>query len=356
LKFDRGFISPFFINKPDVRKVEYQDALVLLSDKKISDIRSVVPALELAIAEKRPLVIIAEDIDSEALSALVYNRIRSQLQIVAVKAPGFGDNRKNTLQDLAIATGGYVFGAEGNTVNIEDISRSHLGRVGEVTITKDDTLLLQGHGAKADIDARVAEIKSLVAETKSDYEKEKLNERLARLAGGVAVLQIGGASEVEVGEKKDRVVDALNATKAAVEEGIVPGGGVALLRCLDAIKDLQGENFDQNKGIEIVRRALRAPCYTIAQNASFDGSVVVERIIEKGAENTNIGFDAYKGTYVDMYQAGIVDPTKVIRTALQDASGVASLLTTVECVISELPKPESQAPAMPSGGGMGGMF
>jgi len=353
LKFDRGFVSPFFVNNPKTRRVEYKNALVLLSDSKISNIQSIVPALELAIAEKRPLVIVAEDIENEALSALVYNRIRSQLQIVAVKAPGFGDNRKNTLQDLAVATGGYVFGAEGNDVELESIQAHHLGRVGEVTVTKDDTLMLNGAGNKADIEARAADIKAQIEETKSDYEKEKLNERLARLVGGVGVLQIGGSSEVEVGEKKDRVVDALNATRAAIEEGIVPGGGVALLRCLDAINLLKGDNFDQDKGIEIIKKAIRAPCAQIAQNANVDGSVVVERVIEKGAQSPNIGYDAYRGVYVDMFAAGIVDPTKVIRTALQDASGVASLLTTIECVITELPKPESPAPAMP-GGGMGG--
>merc|ERR1712179_670803 len=348
MKFDRGYISPYFINQAKGAKVEYNDALVLFSEKKISNIQSIIPALELANQHKKPLLIIAEDIDGEALSTLVINRLKIGLQVVAVKAPGFGDNRKNTMQDMAIASGGLVFGTEGDTLKLEDVQIQDFGRVGEVLITKDDTMLLRGGGAEHDISRRVDQIRDQIEDTNSEYEKEKLQERMARLASGVAVLKIGGSSEVEVNEKKDRVTDALNATRAAVEEGIVPGGGVALLRCLDVVDTLEPKNEDQKKGIDIVKYALRQPLMQIADNAGLDASVIVNQV--KNASATE-GFDAANEKMTDMIASGIIDPAKVVRTALTDAAGVASLLCTAECVITEIPKEE---PAMP-GGGMGGM-
>merc|ERR1711872_748225 len=270
MKFDRGYISPYFINQAKGAKVEYNDALVLFSEKKISSIQSIIPALELANQHKKPLLIVAEDIDGEALSTLVINRLKIGLQVVAVKAPGFGDNRKNTMQDMAVATGGLVFGTEGDTLKLEDVQVQDFGRVGEVVITKDDTMLLKGAGDESSVGRRVDQIRDQIEDTNSEYEKEKLQERMARLASGVAVLKIGGSSEVEVNEKKDRVTDALNATRAAVEEGIVPGGGVALIRCLSSIDNLPLENEDQKRGIEIVKYALSRPLYQIADNAGLD--------------------------------------------------------------------------------------
>jgi len=350
MKFDRGFISPFFINQPKTRQVKYDDALILLSEKKISNVASIVPILEMAIQAKKPLLIIAEDINEEALSTLVINRIRSQLQICAVKAPGFGDNRKNTLQDIATLTGGFVFGAEGSEEKLEEALPHQLGKVGEFVASKDDTLLLNGAGSKDMIDGRVEEIRSLIEESNSDYEKEKLGERLARLAGGVAVLKVGGASDVEVGEKKDRVEDALNATRAAIEEGIVPGGGTALLRCSQELSSIQTKNFDEAKGVEIIQTAIKAPVLQIAANGFYEGAVVVDTVLKES--EVNFGFNARTGEYCDMVESGIIDPTKVVRTALQDASGVASMLTTLNCVITDMP---SEAPALPPMGGGGGM-
>merc|ERR1719378_1865976 len=277
MKFDRGYISPYFIYSTKGAKVEYQDSLVLFSEKKISNIQAIIPALELANQAKRPLVIVAEDIDGEALSTLVINRLKIGLQVAAVKAPGFGDNRKNTLQDMAISTGGIVFGEEGSDLKLEDIQIQDFGKVGEVVITKDDTLMLKGQGSDADVSRRVEMIKDQIEASTSEYEKEKMQERVARMASGVAVLKIGGASEVEVNEKKDRVTDALNATRAAVEEGIVPGGGVALIRCLDVVESLSAKNEDQRKGIEIVKYALSRPLYQIATNAGLDASVIVNK-------------------------------------------------------------------------------
>eukprot|EP00124_Ichthyophonus_hoferi_P003617 Ihof_evm1s325 gene=Ihof_evmTU1s325 len=279
MKFDRGFISPFFINSTKHQKVEYQGAMVLLSEKKISSVQQIVKALEISIAQRKPLLIVAEDVDGEALSTLVVNKLRGQLQVVAVKAPGFGDNRKNTLQDMAYLTGSTVMGDEALELRLEDVTAEHLGTVGELTVSKDDTLLMNGGGSKESVEERVAEIKNAIAETTSEYEKEKLQERLARLAGGVAVIKVGGASEVEVGEKKDRVTDALNATRAAVEEGIVAGGGSALLRCLEALDSLKMANFDQTVGVNIIRHALKAPAKQIAHNAGHEGSVIVENIL-----------------------------------------------------------------------------
>ncbi|KAL4662369.1 hypothetical protein H8957_014715 [Semnopithecus entellus] len=328
MKFDRGYISPYFINTSKGQKCEFQDAYVLLSEKKISSVQSIVPALEIANAHRKPLVIIAEDVDGEALSTLVLNRLKVGLQVVAVKAPGFGDNRKNQLKDMAIATGGAVFGEEGLTLNVEDVQPHDLGKVGEVI----------GKGDKAKIEKRIQEIIEQLDVTTSEYEKEKLNERLAKLSDGVAVLKVGGTSDVEVNEKKDRVTDALNATRAAVEEGIVLGGGCALLRCIPALDSLTPANEDQKIAM------------TIAKNAGVEGSLIVEKIMQSSSE---VGYDAMAGDFVNMVDKGIIDPTKVVRTALLDAAGVASLLTTAEVVVTEIPK-EEKDPAMGAMGGMGG--
>ncbi|CAN2391364.1 isotype switching to IgG isotypes [Pristimantis euphronides] len=351
MKFDRGYISPYFINTSKGQKCEFQDAYLLLCEKKISSVQSIVPALEIANAHRKPLVIIAEDVDGEALSTLVLNRLKVGLQVVAVKAPGFGDNRKNQLKDIAVASGGVVFGEEGLSLNVEDIQAHDFGKVGEVIITKDDTMLLKGRGDKAQIEKRIEEIHEQLECTNSEYEKEKLNERLAKLSDGVAVLKVGGTSDVEVNEKKDRVTDALNATRAAVEEGIVLGGGCALLRCIPALDTLSPSNEDQKIGIEIIRKTLKIPAMTIAKNAGVEGSLVVEKILQSLPE---IGYDAMLGEYVNMVEKGIIDPTKVVRTALMDAAGVASLLTTAEAVVTEIPK-EEKDPGMAGMGGMGGM-
>ncbi|KAI6239486.1 hypothetical protein M3Y99_00298700 [Aphelenchoides fujianensis] len=336
-------------------KVEFEKAFLLLSEKKISQVQDIVPALELANKSRRPLVIIAEDVDGEALTTLVLNRLKVGLQVAAVKAPGFGDNRKNTLKDLAIATGGTVFGEEANLNKLEDIQLDDFGQAGEITITKDDTLILHGSGNADEIEKRVQTIVDEIEHSTSDYEKEKLNERLAKLSKGVAVLKVGGASEVEVNEKKDRVTDALCATRAAVEEGIVPGGGVALLRSLKALGELKGENSDQEQGIRIVQKAIRQPIATIISNAGLEPSTVVEKVLQN--TKTNFGYDALNDKFVDMVEAGIIDPTKVVRTALQDAAGVASLLATTECVVTEIPVEPTAAPGGGAGGmgGMGGM-
>ncbi|XP_043548856.1 60 kDa heat shock protein, mitochondrial [Chiloscyllium punctatum] len=350
MKFDRGYISPYFINTAKGQKCEFQDAYLLLSEKKISNVQSIVPALEIANAHRKPVVIVAEDIDGEALSTLVLNRLKVGLQVVAVKAPGFGDNRKNQLKDMAIATGGTVFGDEALGLNVEDIQAHDFGKVGEVVVTKDDTMLLKGKGDKSAIEQRIQEITETLEVTTSDYEKEKLNERLAKLSDGVAVLKIGGTSDVEVNEKKDRVTDALNATRAAVEEGIVVGGGCALLRCIPALGDLRPVNEDQKVGIDIVSKALKVPAITIVKNAGVEGSLIVEKILQSPPE---IGYDAMAGEFVKMVEKGIIDPTKVVRTALLDAAGVASLLATAETVVTELPK-EDKAQGMGGMGGMGG--
>ncbi|RWS17364.1 chaperonin subunit-like protein [Dinothrombium tinctorium] len=349
MKFDRGYISPYFITSTKGAKCEFENCLLLISEKKISNVQPLIPALELANTHRKPLLIIAEDVEGEALTTLVLNRLKIGLQVCAVKAPGFGDNRKATLHDIAIATGGTVFGDDANFTKLEDVQISDLGEVGEATITKDDTLLLKGKGHKNDIDRRVEQIRDEIENTNSEYEKEKLSERLARLASGVALLKIGGSSEVEVNEKKDRVNDALNATRAAVEEGIVPGGGIALLRCIKTLDDIKCTNDDQKTGVEIVRKSLKMPCMQIAVNAGVDASVIVQKVIE--SSNNNYGYDALKGEFVDMVSAGIIDPTKVVRTALMDAAAVASLLTTAESVVVESPKEEKEAAA----GGMGGM-
>lgn len=347
MKFDRGYISPYFINSTKGSKCEFQDCLVLLSEKKISSVQSLIPALELANSQRRPLLIIAEDIDGEALTTLVLNRLKIGLQVCAVKAPGFGDNRKATLHDIAIASGGILFGDDANLRKIEDIKLTDLGQVGEVTVTKDDTLLLKGKGDENIVKKRVEQLKEEIEETTSEYEKEKLNERLARLSSGVAVLKIGGSSEVEVNEKKDRVNDALCATRAAIEEGIVPGGGTALLRCIPALASVKTSNKDQELGVEIIRKGLSRPCATIAENAGIkDPESIVDQVV-KSSEKA-FGYDAATGKFCNLVEAGIIDPTKVVRTALVDAAGVASLLFTTEGVVVDLPKEEKGAPEMPN--------
>ncbi|RWS23968.1 chaperonin subunit-like protein, partial [Leptotrombidium deliense] len=350
MKFDRGYISPYFITSAKGAKCEFENCLLLISEKKITSVQPLIPALELANSQRKPLLIIAEDVEGEALTTLVLNRLKIGLQVCAVKAPGFGDNRKATLHDIAIATGATVFGDDGNFSKLEDVKISDLGEIGEVSITKDDALLLKGKGQKTDVDRRVEQIKDEISNTNSEYEKEKLSERLARLASGVAVLKIGGSSEVEVNEKKDRVTDALNATRAAVEEGIVPGGGCALLRCIKALDSMQCANDDQKTGVEIIKKTLKMPCMQIAVNAGVDASVIVQKILD--SSDVNFGYDAMKGEYCNLVSAGIIDPTKVVRTALMDAAGVASLLTTAESVVVEIPKEEKE---MAAGAGMGGM-
>uniref|UniRef100_T1JNA6 Heat shock protein 60 n=1 Tax=Strigamia maritima TaxID=126957 RepID=T1JNA6_STRMM len=351
MKFDRGYISPYFINTAKGAKVEYQDALILLCSQKISGLQSIIPALELANTQRKPLVIVAEDVDGEALSTMVLNRLKVGLQVAAVKAPGFGDNRTSTLQDIAIASGATLFGDDSTFSKLENITAQDLGRIKELVITKDDTLFLGGLGDKALIEKRITQIKDEIELTKSEYEKEKLSERLARLSSGVAVLKIGGSSELEVNEKKDRVNDALNATRAAIAEGIVPGGGVALLRCLPALENIKFENQDQKIGIDIIKKALKMPTQQIAKNAGVDAAVVVQKVIDSAKET---GYDALNGIYVNMMSSGIIDPTKVVRTALMDAAGVASLLTTAEAVVTEMPKEDKPMPGMGGMGGMGG--
>ncbi|KAI0983447.1 hypothetical protein GJ496_008904 [Pomphorhynchus laevis] len=351
MKLDRGFISPYFINTSKGAKVEYQDSLLLISEKKISSIQQLLPVLELANASRKPLLIIADDIDGEALTTLVINRLKLGLQVCAIKAPGFGDNRKKILQDISIAFGGVVFGDEATLSKLEDITLSDLGQIGELNVTKEDTLMMRGRGKQEEIEKRINELKDEIEETTSEYEKDKLQERLARLSKGIVVLTAGGSSEVEVNEKKDRINDALNATKAAVEEGIVPGGGVALLRCIEFLNEVQTSNKDQQTGVDIIKKTLRMPCFTIAENAGKNGSVIVEKILEQQGDN---GYDALNDTFVNMIDSGIIDPTKVVRSALIDACGIASLLITAEVVVAEIPKPEKSMPGGPGGMGMGG--
>jgi len=350
MKFDRGYISPYFINSAKGQKVEYQNALLLLSQSKISNVQEIVPALELANSQKRPLLIIAEDVDGEALTALVINRLKIGLQIVAVKAPGFGDNRKNTLRDIAVSTGAEVFGDDMG-LKMEEIQLNDLGEVGELIVTKDDTLMMKGRGDPDAIKERAQQIHDEIKSTNSDYEKEKFQERLAKLVGGVAVIKVGGNSEVEVNEKKDRVTDALNATRAAASEGIVPGGGTALIRCAKLLDNVVCKNEDERLGVEIIRSALYRPLATIVANTGIESALVVEKV----AANTDPeeGYDANTGEFTNLIKAGIIDPTKVVRIALNDAAGVASLLTTAEAVITELPRDDPPMP--PMGGGMGGM-
>jgi len=349
MQFDRGYLSPYFITNTEKMVAELEDAYVLLHEKKLSQLQAMLPVLEAVVQSGKPLLIIAEDIEGEALATLVVNKLRGGLKVAAVKAPGFGDRRKAMLEDIAILTGGQLI-AEDLGIKLESVTPAMLGRAKKIVIEKEKTTIVDGAGKKKDIEARVNQIKAQIEETTSDYDREKLQERLAKLAGGVAVIRVGGATEVEVKEKKDRVEDALNATRAAVEEGIVPGGGVALLRAKKAIGKLQGGNPDEQAGINIVLKALESPVRQIAENSGFEGSVVVNRILENKSET--FGFDAQSEDYVDMLDKGIVDPAKVVRAALQDAASVAGLLVTTEAMVAEMPKEKPAMPGMP-GGGMG---
>jgi chaperonin GroEL len=347
MQFDRGYISPYFVTNADKMRVEMDDAYILISEKKLSGLQELLPLLEAVVQTSKPLVIVAEDIEGEALATLVVNKLRGGLKVAAVKAPGFGDRRKAMLQDIAILTGGQAI-SEDLGIKLENVTLAMLGRAKKVMIEKENTTIVSGAGKKADIEARIAQIKAQIEETTSDYDREKLQERLAKLAGGVAVIRVGGATEVEVKERKDRVDDAMHATRAAVEEGILPGGGVALLRSIKAIEKIRTANDDQKTGVEIVRKALSWPARQIALNAGEDGSVVVGKILDK--DQYNFGFDAQSGEYGNLLAKGIIDPTKVVRAALQGAVSVAGLLITTEAMVAEVPKKQSAAPAMPSGG------
>ena len=352
MQFDRGYLSPYFITNPDKMTVELENPYILIHEKKLSNLQAMLPVLEAAVQSGRPLLIIAEDIEGEALATLVVNKLRGGLKVAAVKAPGFGDRRKAMLQDIAILTKGEMI-SEDLGIKLENVTLGMLGEAKRVTIDKDNTTIVDGAGDEGDIKARVTEIRTQIDNTSSDYDKEKLQERLAKLAGGVAVIKVGGATEVEVKERKDRVDDALHATRAAVEEGIVPGGGTALLYASKALAGLTGGNDDQTRGIDIVRRALTAPVRQIAANAGHDGAVVSGKLTDGNDEN--LGFNAATDTYENLVSAGVIDPTKVVRTALQNAASVAGLLITTEAAIVDKPEDKSSAPAMPDMGGMGGM-
>ncbi|MCI4665291.1 MAG: chaperonin GroEL [Neomegalonema sp.] len=354
MQFDRGYLSPYFITNADKMIAELEDCFVLLHEKKLSSLQPMVPLLEAAIQSGKPLLIIAEDVEGEALATLVVNKLRGGLKIAAVKAPGFGDRRKAMLQDIAILTGGQVI-SEDLGMKLESVTLDMLGTAKKIRIGKDDTTIVDGAGKKKEIDERVSQIKAQIEETTSDYDREKLQERLAKLAGGVAVIRVGGSTEIEVKERKDRVDDALNATRAAVQEGVVPGGGVALLHASKSLSGKTGANADQTRGIEIIRQALQAPIRQIANNAGVDGSVVVGKVLE--STDTSFGFDAQLEEYGDLMKKGIIDPAKVVRTALQDAASVAGLLITTEAMVAEKPekKPAGGAPDMGDMGGMGGM-
>jgi len=352
MQFDRGYISPYFITNADKMVAELEDPFILIHEKKLSSLQPMLPILEAVVQGGRPLVIIAEEVEGEALATLVVNKLRGGLKVAAVKAPGFGDRRKAMLEDIAIVTGGQVI-SEDLGIKLENVKLNALGTAKKIRITKDDTTIIDGAGKKADIQARVGQIKQQIEETTSDYDKEKLQERLAKLAGGVAVIRVGGATEIEVKEKKDRVDDALNATKAAVEEGILPGGGAALLYSTKVLNGLTGDNEDQNAGIAIVKKAIQSPIRQIVENSGVEASIVVGKLLEQ--KSNTFGFDAQNEKYVDLVDAGIVDPTKVVRTALQDAASVAALLITTEAMVADRPKKEAGAPSMPGGGGMGDM-
>ncbi|GJD32088.1 60 kDa chaperonin 5 [Methylobacterium adhaesivum] len=352
MQFDRGYLSPYFITNAEKMVAELEDPYILIHEKKLSSLQAMLPVLEAVVQTGKPLVIIAEDIEGEALATLVVNKLRGGLKVAAVKAPGFGDRRKAMLEDIAILTQGQMI-AEDLGIKLENVTLPMLGRAKRIRIEKETTTIIDGLGEKADIEARVGQIKAQIEETTSDYDREKLQERLAKLAGGVAVIRVGGATEVEVKEKKDRVDDALNATRAAVEEGIVPGGGTALLRAREAVRALKSDNPDVQAGIKIVLKALEAPIRQIAANSGVEGSIVVGKITDNTGSIT-YGFNAQTEEYVDMIQAGIVDPAKVVRTALQDASSIAGLLVTTEAMIADAPKKESTGGGMPGGGGMGG--
>jgi len=353
MQFDRGYLSPYFITNAEKMVVELEDAYILLHEKKLSGLQAMLPVLEAVVQSGKPLLIVAEDVEGEALATLVVNKLRGGLKVAAVKAPGFGDRRKAMLEDIAVLTSGQLISEELG-IKLESVTVAMLGRAKKVVIEKEKTTIVDGAGKKKDIEARVAQIKSQIEETTSDYDREKLQERLAKLAGGVAVIRVGGATEVEVKEKKDRVEDALNATRAAVEEGIVPGGGVALLRAKKAVGRINNDNHDVQAGINIVLKALESPIRQIAENSGFEGSIVVGKIMDNKSET--FGFDAQTEDYVDMLEKGIIDPTKVVRAALQDAASIAALLVTTEAMVAEVPKEKPAMPAMPGGGGgMGGM-
>ncbi|MDM9649275.1 chaperonin GroEL [Rhizobium sp. S163] len=348
MQFDRGYLSPYFVTNQDKMRVEFEDPYILIHEKKLSNLQSLLPVLEAVVQSSKPLLIIAEDVEGEALATLVVNKLRGGLKIAAVKAPGFGDRRKAMLEDIAILTGGTVI-SEDLGIKLENVTLNMLGRAKKVAIEKESTTIIDGVGSKSEIDGRVAQIRAQIEETTSDYDREKLQERLAKLAGGVAVIRVGGSTEVEVKEKKDRVDDALHATRAAVEEGILPGGGVALLRAVKALDGLPTANDDQRVGIEIVRRAIEAPVRQIAENAGAEGSIIVGKLREK--TDFSYGWNAQTGEYGDLYAQGVIDPAKVVRTALQDAASVAGLLVTTEAMIAEKPKKDA-APALPAGAGM----
>ncbi|MGX9991234.1 MULTISPECIES: chaperonin GroEL [Rhizobium] len=348
MQFDRGYLSPYFVTNQDKMRVELEDPYILIHEKKLSNLQSMLPVLEAVVQSSKPLLIIAEDVEGEALATLVVNKLRGGLKIAAVKAPGFGDRRKAMLEDIAILTGGTVI-SEDLGIKLENVTLNMLGRAKKVSIEKENTTIIDGAGSKTELDGRTAQIRAQIEETTSDYDREKLQERLAKLAGGVAVIRVGGSTEVEVKEKKDRVDDALHATRAAVEEGILPGGGVALLRAVKALDNLSVANQDQRVGIEIVRRAIEAPVRQIAENAGAEGSIVVGKLREKS--EFSYGWNAQTGEYGDLYAQGVIDPAKVVRAALQDAASVAGLLVTTEAMIAEKPKKEA-APAMPAGPGM----
>ncbi len=352
MQFDRGYISPYFVTNADKMRVDMEDAYILIYEKKLSGLQELLPLLESVVQTSKPLVIIAEDVEGEALATLVVNKLRGGLKVAAVKAPGFGDRRKAMLQDIAVLTGGQAI-SEDLGIKLENVTIAMLGKAKKVMIDKENSTIVNGAGKKSEIDARIAQIKAQIEETTSDYDREKLQERLAKLAGGVAVIRVGGATEVEVKERKDRVDDAMHATRAAVEEGILPGGGVALLRASEGLRKLRSGNDDQKTGIEIVRKALSAPARQIALNAGEDGSIIVGKILEK--DQYGYGFDAQSGEYVDMMKKGIIDPTKVVRAALQNAASIAGLLITTEAMVAEVPKKGGAGggmPQMPGGGGM----
>src|SRR5512135_3650283 len=354
MQFDRGYISPYFVTNAEKMIAELDNPYILIHEKKLSGLQAMLPLLEAVVQSSRPLLIVAEDVEGEALATLVVNKLRGGLKVAAVKAPGFGDRRKAMLEDIAILTGGQLI-SDDLGIKFEKVTLAMLGKAKKVRIEKENTTIIDGAGKKADIEARISQIKAQIEETTSDYDREKLQERLAKLAGGVAVIRVGGATEVEVKERKDRVDDAMHATRAAVEEGILPGGGVALLRAVAALKKVRTENDDQKTGVEIVRKALSAPARQIAINAGEDGSVIVGKILEK--EQYAYGFDSQTGEYVNMVSKGIIDPTKVVRVAIQNAASVAALLITTEAMVAEVPKKNAGAGGMPQGGmgGMGGM-
>ncbi|EPE97059.1 chaperonin GroEL [Rhizobium grahamii] len=348
MQFDRGYLSPYFVTNPEKMRVEFEEPYILIHEKKLSSLQAMLPVLEAVVQSGKPLLVIAEDVEGEALATLVVNKLRGGLKIAAVKAPGFGDRRKAMLEDIAILTGGTAV-SEDLGIKLENVTLNMLGRAKKVTIEKENTTIIDGVGSKAEIDARVAQIRAQIEETTSDYDREKLQERLAKLAGGVAVIRVGGSTEVEVKEKKDRVDDALHATRAAVEEGILPGGGVALLRAVKALEGIETANRDQRVGVDIIRRAIEAPVRQIAENAGAEGSVIVGKLREQ--TGFSFGWNAQTGEYGDLYGQGVIDPVKVVRTALEDAASVAGLLITTEAMIAEKPKDEA-APALPAGAGM----